>query len=173
MVTAITQSDGQLDSTLSEGELVPSDTSSTNRLSRSQILSMFWVASMALWTVYFLDGLIDSRSAIQAVSADLGRPVTTDDLFGSAGRELYDAWCGHGFRGRSLNNTFTSWIALAFGGFVMYGGAALLYAKNAFQYADAVSRRINLGFVAIAAVQLGLMILFHGTISIGTVLWLD
>ena len=36
-----------------------------------------------------------------------------------------------------------------------------------------VSRRINLGFVAIAAVQLGLMILFHDTISIATVLWLD
>ena len=141
---------------------------SKSRVSHTDVLTTMWLAVAAAWTVYFLHGLIDSRSVIVHLEQELGRTVDLSRGPVVGFTELHGAFCGHGFRGEEVNSTFSNWIGLFLGGAVAYVPGLALLSVNVSRWARQRSRRLTLAMAAIVVVQVGLMITFADTIGVAT-----
>lgn len=133
----------------------------------SDVLTGVWLAITAAWTVYFLHGLIDSRSVLVTFAEGFDRPLIEEDYFTT---EMFRAFCGHGFRGNSVNSAFTNGLILALGGFVTYMPGFALGVVNVSRWERSRSRKFVLAIVAIVLVQFALMTLFWDTINLATML---
>ena len=134
----------------------------------TDVLTSVWLAVTTIWTLYFFHGLLDSRAVIVSLEQELGRTVDVSQGTPIGFNELHGAFCGHGFRGESVNSTFANALALAFGGFVAYGSGAALLLTHLSRWAKERSRRLSFAMGAVVVVQVSLMILFLDTINIVT-----
>lgn len=132
-----------------------------------QTLSIIWLVVVAWWTGYFIEDLIDARSAIVAIEQRLGErlpepPLVPEGIF----QELRGIFCCHGFRADSVDSTFADAVVLFFGAIATYSvGLPLLRSNIARWSTSRAARWISAAMMMIIIVHVALTIGFWDTID--------